>query len=306
VSPVWHIACLYIGMKNTGLKTFTLGIAIFGCLSLGINGLVNTAKFNDISFMTANHGIKFEKSLDEMTGKIEEGRLTASALPWNKLQKKKIVKTFKRDLSKKVTTKTKSSFVPLSFNKSGNAKNSVNHKIKNVPAPAINKDLNLTVSKFFHKEEIQGVSGSAKTFDGIIEEVSINLPDGRNININTNEKMVGNVFYYEDTNTNEMKSGMFYEVKKGTYMITLTNDSTYQGARIELTSGDGSVIERPASANWNSTATTLANENINNNETQYVEKVPVQEKEMNYYETQEEKQKVHNFNFSGNVNPQGV
>jgi hypothetical protein len=231
-------------------------MAIFGLMTLMINGLVNTSRFNNIGFMSANYGIKLEKRLDEMTGKVVRG--AASTVPWNKIAAKKVVKKVapKRVASVNKVAKTskktwKSSFIPLSFNKAGSKKKTINHKVaENTPAPAVKDSLDLTVSKFFHKKEIQGVSGSAVTYDGVIEEVSVNLPDGRNLSINTNERMVGNVFYYEDTNTNEMKSGMFYEVKPGTYMLTLTNDSMYQGARIELVTDASQVNTASNNGNW--------------------------------------------------------
>ena len=52
---------------------------------------------------------------------------------------------------------------------------------------------------------------------------------------------MGNVFKYEDSETREMKSGMFYEVKKGTYMVTLTNDSQFPGTRLEFKAGEAEV-----------------------------------------------------------------
>ncbi len=55
--------------------------------------------------------------------------------------------------------------------------------------------------------------------------------------------MAGNVFTYEDAETRERKSGIFYEVKEGTYMINLTNDSKYAGVRMEFTTSVKNGIE---------------------------------------------------------------
>jgi len=125
------------------------------------------------------------------------------------------------------------------------------------PAPAIKADLDLNLNNVFFKKPLKqgSFAGSAKAVDGIIEEIYVTMPDGRSIEINTQERMTGNVFSYEDTETREMKSGMFYEVKKGTYMITLTNDSQFPGARLEFKANNAEVAYNndhySAQESWN-------------------------------------------------------
>jgi hypothetical protein len=81
--------------------------------------------------------------------------------------------------------------------------------------------------------------------DGIIEEIDVTLPDGKKFILNTNERMVGNVFQYEDTETREMRSGLIYPVniKEGKYMITLTDDTNYKGMRLEFKAQKGNEFE---------------------------------------------------------------
>lgn len=179
--------------------------------------------------MNVDAGIKFTKRLDEINGKITIGRRAASASPWNVLgaepQKSHAQVKIAKIVAKKVASKT------------------VEEVAKQVAGPAISGDLDLELKNvFFKKPYDQGTfSGSAKTVDGIIEEIYISMPNGQNVEINTRDRMTGNVFQYEDTQTREMKSGLFYEVKKGTYMITLTDDSQFPGARFEFTALNSEV-----------------------------------------------------------------
>lgn len=203
-------------MNTQTLKTTTLGFAgLFG-ITMMILGSYNTAVVNNDPFSTTIKS-KFVKRLDEVNGKIIVGRMAAS---WMNLEDKK-------EVAKEVEVKQVIQ---------NNIQTAIAEKALEIPAPTINEDLDLKLSKVFFKEPLQEgtFSGSARTVDGVIEEVSVTLPTGQVISINTREKMVGNIFQYEDSYTREARSGMFYEVKKGTYMITLTNDSQFAGTRLEF------------------------------------------------------------------------
>lgn len=210
-------------------KTFqnsvlTLAFGFF--LSLGF---YNAMVVNSDSFMHEVSDIKFVKRLDEIHGRVEFGRMAASSIEWKKLNETKEIPT-KQVVAKNQIIKAKHKVV--------------NQAQTKLPPPAISQDLDMVVSNVFFKGPMDAtkVSGGAKLVDGMIEEINVVLPDGQLIEIQTRERMVGNVFQYEDTETRELKSGMFYEVKKGTYMITLTNDSNFPGLRVELKTDESNEV----------------------------------------------------------------
>lgn len=210
------------------LRNTSFGLLFLGALATVILGSYNSMFINNDAFMNQTAGIKFTKRLDEISGKVVIGRMAASSMPWNGLETKN--KPIKKNTIKKAVAKVEKP---------------TTKKIAtiNQPAPAIKGDLDLNLTNVFHKKPLVAgtFSGSAKTVDGVIEEIYVNLPNGKSIEINTNDRMMGNVFQYEDTETRVMKSGMFYEVKKGTYMITLTNDSQFKGARLEFKANETEV-----------------------------------------------------------------
>lgn len=281
-------------------------------------GSYNSMVMNSDSFMADNSGISFTKRLDELNGKVVIGRLAASTVPWNKLQKKIDKKISKGSIA---LAKGKFKKAARKFKKAEKKmKKIVAESNNSLPAPAINADLELELSNVFHKKPLQkgSFSGSARTVDGVIEEIYVNLPGGKSIEINTRERMAGNVFQYEDADTREMKSGMFYEVKKGTYMITLTNDSQYPGARLEFKAGATEIAynddyytaqesweldEQNRNAQEQNERSDVKDEEYSQNNEQVQDIVPQQEYQDNYesnefVENQYEQEPVQNdFNF---------
>lgn len=222
------------------LKRTFAALGVFStCMLVGL-GSYNSYKFNSVSFLKNDFNIKFSKRLDEYYGKVTVGRLAASVPTWK-------TKTSDKALIEKVNRVVREKFKPL-LDKQKNAK-------KNAPAPTISQDLDLELTGgLYNKKPLkQGLefSGNAKVVDGVIEEINVSLPGGKSFVINTSERMVGNVFQYEDTNTRELRSGLFYEVKKGTYMITLTDDSQYGGTRLEFKAPQNSEIKNNyGNTNW--------------------------------------------------------
>jgi len=214
------------------LKQLSMGFIMAGVLGTVVLGSYNSIIVNNDAFMNKSAGIKFTKRLDEINGKIVIGRMAASSIPWTGLKK--------QEKKKEVVTAKKKFFAKKVVQVEKKAEEVMNNP---VPAPAINADLELSLSNVFHKKPLAAgsFSGSAKTVDGVIEEIYVNLPGGKRIEINTRERMMGNVFQYEDTETRELKSAMFYEVKRGTYMITLTNDSKFAGTRLEFKANETEV-----------------------------------------------------------------
>lgn len=215
------------------LKGFQYGLSTFAFMTFFAMGVYNSALVNSDSFMQISD-IKFVKRLDEMQGKVEFGRMAASHGEWQSLQGIQVPEVAPAPIKKQTTL----------LKKKNEIKRVANNKSKVLPPPAIDADLEMTVSNVFFKGPIDAskVSGSAKSIDGFIEEIYIVLPDNKVIDIQTVDRMVGNVFQYEDSVTREVKSGMFYEIKKGTYMVTLTNDSQYAGLRVELKTNEGEEV----------------------------------------------------------------
>jgi len=215
------------------IRRVTISFSSIALVMLAFTGIYNTIIIKNDSFMAYDSGVKFVKRLDEINGKVTFGRMAASATSWTKLapKKKVIAKPVQKTIAKKQVER-KEEFTKV--------------EPVNVPEPAIKGDLDLTVSNVFFKKPLKegSFSGSAKTVDGVIEEIYVNLPGVEPIEINTRDRMVGNVFQYEDRETREMRSGMFYEVKPGTYMITLTGDKNYKysGVRIEFSSDSASEV----------------------------------------------------------------
>jgi len=247
------------------LKKLSLSITTLGILGSVILAGYNSMVVNNDAFMTADSGIRFTKRLDELNGKVTIGRMAASTQNWSDLSEtKREVKTITKRTARKA-------------NRVANKVSKTAEKAVRVPSPAIDANLELSLSNVFHKKPLKtgSFSGSAKTIDGIIEEIYVSLPNGKVIDINTRDRMVGNVFQYEDTATREMRSGMFYEVKKGKYMITLTNDSQFPGARLEFTAANGEEIaynedHYESTHNWGmdeqNNNSDLAQENLDNNQ----------------------------------------
>lgn len=235
------------------LKDWAINGTTISALIFAVMAFVNSVNINSSDFMADGSGIKFIKRLDEMSGKIIIGRFAASTSNWKALVPKKKVK-IARKAAKKITGKAVT-------------------EVSVTPAPAIKEDLNLSLTQVFYKKLLKKNSykGHARTVDGVIEEVTITMPNGDSIFINTREKMVGNIFQYEDSYTRETKSGMFYEVKKGTYMITLTNDSQYAGARFEFKADNEAEIAyndsyNEANISWNSNEQNQNDQRVENSE----------------------------------------
>jgi hypothetical protein len=220
-------------MKVLNFKNAT----ILGSAFLAILGCFNTFQMNSNQFMNSNE-IKFAKRLDEMNGDVKVGRLAASAINWE---------TLKQNKNEIVAMKAPTRVI---------AKPSINEEAPlEVSTASIKEDLTLNVTQVFNSKDKNfnankgEASGSITTKDGVIESINVTLPSGQAIEISTNSEMEGNVFQYEDNDTKEIYSGMFYKISETSYMVTLTNDKKLGGTRIQFdapTNGE----EENANSNW--------------------------------------------------------
>ena len=203
-------------------KRFGTWSLLVGGLTFFVWGSMNSQVVDQRAFMQNKFDIKFAKRLDEMNGEIVMGRMAASLdkSKWSKISTASIKKTAAKLKAEPVEKVVEKAETP-------------------VAEPAITDNLELTLSGgLYAKKPLKDKSsfyGSARIANGVIEEITVGLPDGAQIDIRTsNERLNGNVFTYEDAGTGEMRSGLLYKVKEGVYMVTLTNDSVYPGLRLEF------------------------------------------------------------------------
>jgi hypothetical protein len=222
------------------IKRAFFGTSVLGAAFILALGSYNTMSVDYSAFTKNDLGIKFSKRLDNITGEVVVGRMAASVPKWAALATAPVqneVKKIKEVVKEKKIIENKIAEVE-----------------KSLPAPIVSEDLDLELTGgFYNKKALKGgeISGSASVVDGVLESIRVTMPDGNSIDINTSkEKMVGNVFQYEDTATAELRTGLFYKVKEGSYMVTLTNDSVYTNMRLEL-KADGGFENTQKLANWN-------------------------------------------------------
>lgn len=227
-------------MNTASRENTSKNIIWFGVLTIALTGIYNSLQLSPSSY-DQNLGIKFVKRLDEMQGRVVVGRMAASLQKWSPLDdtQKKVPSI--QALRKKVLKTPKKSVVAQE-----KVEVADNSDTRIIPEPAISEELNLELTQVFHKKPLdkKSFNGYAQTYDGYIQKLVVTLPNGKTINIDTRERMIGNVFQYEDTQTGEPKSGLMYEVKKGEqYMVTLTDDSAYAGLRLGFKTNENSELK---------------------------------------------------------------
>ncbi len=226
-------------LKKAFLATTVTGTFLFFAL-----GSMNSIVVDKNAFLKNDLNIKFAKRLDDIQGVVTVGR-TAASLP-------------KFDMSKSLTTKT---VEPKQFKKmvKAVAPKKVEEKevevveVTNPPAVQNTGSLELT-GGLYQKRSLEGAkfSGSVQVRNGIIEGLNATLPDGKSLSISViRTEMVGNVFQYEDSETRELKSGLFYPVNvaKGEYMLNLTDDTNFAGLRLEFKNPELQA-EGVVTSNW--------------------------------------------------------
>ena len=188
-------------MKCLNNKKF-LGSVLLGAFV--ITGLYNAVVMNSESNLSSD--MKLVKRLDEMYGVTTQGRKIASNTSWSKIQ-------------------------PLAV-KTGSFKVAPTNLVENkvivteVSEAAIQEELTLNLIEVVNAQKWQQglatsqFNGSLTANNGVIETLSVSLPDGQGLSINFTE-LNGNVFNYEMAG--QEFSGMLYQVDQNSYMVSLTN-----------------------------------------------------------------------------------
>lgn len=198
-------------MKCFNNKKF-LGSVLLGAFV--VTGLYNAVVMNSESNLSSD--MRLVKRLDEMYGVTTQGRKLASNTTWSKI--------------KPLAVKTGSFAVAPT--------NSVENKVIVTEASeaAIQEELTLGLIEVVNAQKWQQglatsqFNGSLTANNGVIEALSVSLPDGQGLSINFSE-LNGNVFNYEMAG--QEFSGMLYQVDQNSYMVSLTN-GPLEGTRLRF------------------------------------------------------------------------
>jgi hypothetical protein len=201
-------------------KKFIAGLSF--CFVV-FTGTYNAVVINSESDLSKSD-VKFVKRLDEVYGVVKSGREVAASISWQKLEKKEVR-----------PEEMKPQFQPLPT-KSVLAESSPEASESEVPVAAVQEELNLRLVEVVNTQKYkEGLNssqygGELLTNNGVIESLSVALPNGEGVSVSFSE-MTGNVFEY-DLN-GEIFSGMMYQVDQNSYMVTLTN-GPLEGTRLKF------------------------------------------------------------------------
>jgi hypothetical protein len=199
-------------MKASKNKTKISAYISFGLFVLV--GTYNAIVINSESFVQE---ASFVKRLDEHTGVTRPGRQVANTVVWQKLVAPKMVEAKKVE-SVSPTAAALEEAIPSTA--------------------AVQEELSLNLTEVINTKKYKNgltnaqFTGALQTNNGIIESLSVSLPNGEGVSVSFSE-MAGNVFEY-DINGN-LYSGMMYQVDSGSYMVTLTN-GPLEGTRMKFAS----------------------------------------------------------------------
>jgi hypothetical protein len=194
---------------------------------LVVTGTYNAIVINSESAISGD-SIRFIKRLDEVYGVVASKREVANSMPWQKLSVKQAA-IFK--------SKIQNNDQPL---QQSSASDQAPSEV--AAQAAVQEDLNLSLTGVINpKKWQQGLNatqfnGSLSTNQGVIESLSVSLPNGEGLSVSFSE-MTGNVFEYDFNG--ELYSGMMYQDNQNSYVVTLTN-GPLEGTRLTFT-GEASV-----------------------------------------------------------------
>ena len=198
---------------------------IFAGLAFGF--LVMTGTYNAIVINSESTisgvDMKFAKRLDEVYGSITSKREVAASMNWQKLSIKQAAAVRAKVLPQAYAAKSQDS--------------SESSSAATVSSAAVKEDLSLNLTAVINpKKWQQGLnnsqfSGSLSTNEGVIESLSVALPNGEGLSVSFSE-MAGNVFEYDFEG--ELYSGMMYQEGQNQYVVSLTN-GPLEGTRLTFT-----------------------------------------------------------------------
>ena len=207
---------------SNGFKSrkFYVGLTLgFLC----VTGSYNAFVINSESIISGND-IRFAKRLDEVYGVVVSKREVANSMAWQKLSVRQAA----------IYKNTGALSVP-SFKALGASDEA--QQSEGYTQAAVQEELSLNLTGVINpKKWQQGLnnsqfSGSLSTNQGVIESLSVSLPNGEGVSVSFSE-MSGNVFEYDFNG--ELYSGMMYQENQNSYVVTLTN-GPLEGTRLTFT-----------------------------------------------------------------------
>lgn len=199
----------------------SLGFIAF--LGFVLTGTYNAVVINSDSSISSKD-IRFVKRLDEVYGVVTPGRMVAASTTIKKLKNEDL----KADPIVQIVRKLDSAPTIAKADAPKDEPAAV--------AAAVQEELELSLMEVINpKKWPQGLaagsfSGNLSTNGGVIESLSVSLPNGEGISVEFSE-MSGNVFEYDFDG--EVFSGMLYQVDQNSYMVTLTN-GPMEGTRLRF------------------------------------------------------------------------
>jgi hypothetical protein len=212
-------------MNHNKNKNKLLAFAFGGLFVLV--GTYNAVVINSESHLS-NADVKFVKRLDEIYGVTVPGRQVAATTTWKKIEKQE---SMNKVVPQIASSSNSSEVIPTAADAISDA--------------VVKEELNLSLVEVINSKKWQNglpssqFSGGLSTNNGVIESLSVSLPNGEGVSVSFSE-MTGNVFEY-DLN-GELYSGMMYQVDQHAYMVTLTN-GPLEGTRLRF-SAEASAVEQ--------------------------------------------------------------
>jgi hypothetical protein len=209
--------------KNDNSKLYALTIGLF----IVCVGIYNSVVINSSSEIS-DSDMKFVKRLDEVYGVTVPGRHVATTTHWQK-----VVSTPKVSFVKKEAK----NFIPPVSTIQKNSESTQENPTDPAVDAAVLEELNLSLVEVINPKKWQNglnnsqFNGSLMTNNGVIEGLSVSLPNGEGLSVSFSE-LTGNVFEYDIDG--ELYSGMMYQVDQNAYMVTLTN-GPLEGTRLRFT-----------------------------------------------------------------------
>jgi hypothetical protein len=207
---------------SNGFKSrkFYVGLTLgFLC----VTGSYNAFVINSESIISGND-IRFAKRLDEVYGVVVSKREVANSMAWQKLSVRQAA----------IYKNTGALSVP-SFKALGASDEA--QQSEGYTQAAVQEELSLNLTGVINPKKWQQglnnsqLSGSLSTNQGVIESLSVSLPNGEGVSVSFSE-MSGNVFEYDFNG--ELYSGMMYQENQNSYVVTLTN-GPLEGTRLTFT-----------------------------------------------------------------------
>jgi hypothetical protein len=185
-----------------------------------VTGTYNALVMNSESHISGSD-VKFVKRLDEIYGKTIYGREVAASVKWQKIAQSQIKPKLIDNVPTFAVSNTQAS-----------------SEVVETPqqVATVQEELNMNLVEVINPNKYKkglaegSFNGSLSTNNGVIESLTVSLPNGEGLSISFSE-MTGNVFEYDMNG--ELYSGMMYQVDQFAYMVTLTG-GPLEGTRLRF------------------------------------------------------------------------